>query len=137
MELKSRKKKINGSYDVANVFRSILDTECEVDRDKEHFWVMGLDTKHCIQYLELVSLGLLNSCLIAPREIFRFAIMKAVSKIVLVHNHPSGDPSPSREDIAVTHRLKDAGEILGIEILDHIIVGEAPTYYSFREQGDM
>jgi DNA repair protein RadC len=137
MELKTRKKQIKGSHDVAPIFRSILDAECEVDRDKEHFWVMGLDTKHRVQYLELVTLGLLNSSLVAPREVFRFAIMKGVACIVLVHNHPSGDPHPSQNDLAVTRSLKECGQILGIEVIDHIIVGEAPSYYSLREQGDM
>lgn len=137
MELKSRKRKITGSSDVAPIFRAILEAEIEVDQNKEHFWAMGLDTKHNIQYLELISLGIVNQALVHPREVFRFAVMKGVSSLILCHNHPSGDPSPSREDVAITHRLVEAGNILGITVLDHVIVGEAGSYYSLREGGDM
>lgn len=137
MELKSRKRKITGSADVANVFRAILETECEVDQGKEHFWVMGLDTKQHIQYLELVSLGLLDRTVVHPREVFRFAVMKGVKSVLLVHNHPSGDPQPSSQDRAITERLAEAGKVLGIQVLDHVIVGEAPAYYSLQEHGEM
>jgi DNA repair protein RadC len=137
MELKTRKRKIGGSADVAPVFRAILETEGEIDQNKEHFWVMGLDTKNQIQYLELVTLGLLDSTVVHPREVFRFAIMKGVKSIIVCHNHPSGDPQPSGQDKSLTKRLVAAGEVLGIEVLDHIIVGAAPAYYSLREGGDM
>ena len=137
MELKSRKRKITGSCDVAPIFRAILEAESEVDQNKEHFWAMGLDTKNKIQYLELISLGIVNQALVHPREVFRFAIMKGVSSLILCHNHPTGDPSPSREDVAITHRLVEAGNILGITVLDHVIVGEAGGYYSLREGGEM
>ena len=137
MELKSRKRKITGSCDVAPIFRAILEAESEVDQNKEHFWAMGLDTKNKIQYLELISLGIVNQALVHPREVFRFAIMKGVSSLILCHNHPTGDPSPSREDVAITLRLVEAGNILGITVLDHVIVGEAGGYYSLREGGEM
>jgi DNA repair protein RadC len=137
MELKSRKRKITGSSDVAPVFRAILETESDIDRNKEHFWAMGLDTKNQIQYLELVSLGLLNQSLVHPREVFRFAVMKGVANVILCHNHPSGDPAPSDQDKAVTRRLVEAGQVLGISVLDHVIVGDAGAYFSFREAGDM
>lgn len=130
MDLTTRKKKIGGPSDVAEVFRAILAAECEVDRDKEHFWAMGLNTKNQIQYLELVTLGLLDASLVHPREVFRFAIMKGVSSIILVHNHPSGDPTPSPEDRSCTSRLTEAGKLLGITVLDHVIVGES-SHYSF------
>lgn len=130
MNLTTRKKKIGGPSDVAEVFRAILAAECEVDRDKEHFWVMGVNTKNQIQYLELVTLGVLDASLIHPREVFRYAIMRGVSSIIIVHNHPSGDPSPSSEDRTVTKRLKEAGKLLGIDVLDHVIVGDT-SHYSF------
>jgi DNA repair protein RadC len=137
MELKSRKRKIGGSKDVAPVFRAILETECEVDQGKEHFWVLGLNTKNQIQYLELVTLGLLDQTVVHPREVFRFAVMKGVKSIILVHNHPSGDPQPSSQDRAITERLAEAGKVLGIQVLDHVIVGEHGAYYSFQEAGAM
>ena len=80
-------------------------------------------------------MGTLNASLIHPSEVFRFAIMRAVSGIVMVHSHPSGDPEPSADDIIVTKRLHDAGKILGIEILDHIIVTEGPGYTSLKKNG--
>ena len=137
MELKSRKRKITGSADVAPVFRAILETEGEVDQNKEHFWVMGLNTKNQIQYLELVTLGLLDQTAVHPREVFRFAVMKGVKSIIVCHNHPSGDPEPSEKDKSLTKRLVAAGEVLGIQVLDHVVVGEDGAYYSFRECGDM
>lgn len=80
------------------------------------------------------SKGTLNSSLVHPREVFRTALKKACNAIILVHNHPSGDCSPSREDIDVTRRLSDAGKIMGIEILDHVIIGDG-RYVSLKERG--
>ena len=137
MELKSRKRRIMGSADVAPVFRAILETENEVDQNKEHFWTMGLNTKNQIMYLELISLGLLDQTVVHPREVFRFAIMKGVKSIIICHNHPSGDPEPSEQDKSLTTRLVAAGEVLGIQVLDHVVVGDDGAYYSFREGGDM
>ena len=68
-------------------------------------------------------------------EVFRFSILKAVSSIILAHNHPSGDAQPSREDVTVTRKLAEAGKIVGIEVLDHIIVGDGDAFYSFKEEG--
>ena len=79
-------------------------------------------------------MGSLNSSIVHPREIFNVSIKKSAAAIILVHNHPSGDPHPSREDLEVTTRLVDAGKILGISVLDHIIVGEK-KYFSFKEKG--
>jgi len=102
---------------------------------KEHFWVIGLSTRNAIQYIDLVSLGTLNASLVHPREVFRFSILKAVSSIILSHNHPSGDAEPSEEDMRITRRLVEAGKIIGIEVIDHIVIGDRDNFYSFKERG--
>ena len=94
----------------------------ENDQLKEHFWAVGVNARNTIQYIELVSLGTLNASLVHPRESFRLAIQKSVACIFFVHNHPSGDAEPSAEDRAVTRRLKEAGEILGIQVVDHLVI---------------
>jgi DNA repair protein RadC len=119
---------------VADLIRTILCREERVDRDKEHFWVIGLTTRNTVKYIDLVSMGTLNASLVHPRETFRYAVMKAVSAIILAHNHPSGSTEPSDDDLALTRRLRDAGHVLGIEVLDHVIVG-GMKYTSFKERG--
>ena len=101
---------------------------------KEYFKIILLNTKNQIISLEDVSVGSLNSSIVHPREIFNVSIKKSAAAIILVHNHPSGDPHPSQEDLKVTTRLVDAGKILGISVLDHIIIGEK-KYFSFKEKG--
>ncbi len=103
---------------------------------KEYFKIILLDTKNFIISLEEISVGSLNTSIVHPREIFHLPIKKSAAAIILVHNHPSGDPQPSREDLNVTNRLVEAGKILGILVLDHIIVGEE-KYLSFKEMGFM
>ena len=118
---------------VWELFRQALATECEIDQNKEHFWSIGLTTRNGVKYIELVSLGTLNAALVHPREVFRFAIMQGVSSIIVVHNHPSGDPEPSEDDIRLTKRLVECGRLLGIEVLDSFIV--ADSYVSLKEWG--
>lgn len=101
---------------------------------KEYFKIMLLNTKNQVISLEDVSVGSLNSSIVHPREIFNPAVKKSAASVILVHNHPSGDPSPSREDLEVTKRLVEAGKIMGIKILDHIVIGEN-SYFSFKEKG--
>ena len=98
---------------------------------KEVFWVVLLDTKNKIIGEKEIFVGSLNSSLIHPREIFNYAIRESANSIVLVHNHPSGDPSPSEEDNKITKILKEIGDILGIKVLDHVIVGR-DKWYSFK-----
>lgn len=102
--------------------------------DREHFRVLLLDTKHRVLGDEQVSIGHLNASLVHPRELFKGAIRRSAAAVILVHNHPSGDPTPSSEDLDVTGRLAAAGKILGIEVLDHIIIGDN-QYASFKERG--
>jgi len=132
--LNQKNKYIDSPEDTAKIFYAILRKEGEIDKDKEHFWAIGLDARNCIQYIELVSLGILDANLVHPRETFRLAIMKGVASLVVGHNHPSGDIEPSKADLEITARLRKAGQILGIEILDHIIIGKVGgrKYYSFK-----
>ncbi len=134
MELKVRTKEaITNPEQIAEIFQAIQKAENEIDRAKEKCWTMGLNTKNFIVYVELVSMGTLNASLIHPREVFRFAIMKGlVSGLILVHSHPSGDPEPSEDDLSITKRLYEAGKILGIELVDHIIVTDGPAFISLK-----
>ncbi len=100
---------------------------------KEHFKTIILDTKNHIICIENVSVGNLNASIVHPREVFNLAIRKSANAIILVHNHPSGDPTPSTEDINITHRLIEAGNIIGIKVLDHIIIGDN-KYISFKQR---
>lgn len=104
--------------------------------DREVCGVMYLNTKNRINGLEILGVGTLNSGLMHPRECFKGAILHNAASIIFFHNHPSGDPMPSPEDISITQRLVSAGELLGIEVLDHIIVGEK-AFVSLKERGLM
>lgn len=119
--------------DVVSKIKLILDSESKHQRDKEHFWVIGLDTKKRAKFLDLIALGTLNECIIHPREVFRLSIMHGVDSIILIHNHPSGDASPSRSDYEITDRLKNCGDLIGIQLIDHIIVGD--NFFSFASNG--
>jgi len=101
---------------------------------KEQFVTLYLDTKHCVICDEVVSVGSLDASIVHPREIFKSAVKRSASAILCVHNHPSGDPSPSPEDIAVTKRLCEAGKLLGIDVLDHIVIGDG-RFISLQAQG--
>lgn len=101
---------------------------------QEHFVVLSLDSKNQLVGKDDTFKGTLNSSLVHPREVYHCAIRRSAASIVVVHNHPSGDPQPSREDNEVTRRLGEAGKLLGIELLDHIIIGDG-RYVSLRERG--
>ncbi|MFC4767903.1 RadC family protein [Effusibacillus consociatus] len=120
---------IRSPQDVADLFMDRLRFE-----KKEHFVVIHLDTKNQIIAEEVASIGSLDSSIVHPREIFKTALKKSSASIICVHNHPSGDPTPSREDILVTKRLAEVGQIMGIEMLDHIVIGEQ-RFVSLKEQG--
>ena len=102
------------------------------ESDREMMVVVNLDTKHQPTELYIAATGSLNSCIIHPREIFKTAIISSSNSILIAHNHPSGNPKPSQEDNAVTERLKSAAEIIGINLIDHIIIGRE-SYYSYKE----
>lgn len=102
--------------------------------DREHFRAILLDVKNQVLDVVTVSVGTLNSSLVHPRELFKDAIRVSSAGVILVHNHPSGDPTPSEDDKGLTIRLCEAGKILGIRIVDHIVIGDK-RYVSFREEG--
>lgn len=101
---------------------------------KEHFICLFLNTKNKVICTETISIGSLNAAIVHPREVFRAAIKRCSASLICAHNHPSGDPTPSPEDVNLTKRLINAGEIVGIEVLDHVIIGN-PDFISLKEQG--
>jgi DNA repair protein RadC len=134
MKVKIRKIAVSGPSEIARVLKAVLEHECEVDQCKEHVWTVGFNTRNVIQYVELVSLGTLNASLVHPRETFRYAVMKGISALAVVHNHPSGSLEPSDDDVNLANRLTEAGRILGIEVLDHVIIAnDTDLFYSFKE----
>ena len=100
----------------------------------EEFGLLILDTRNRLKRLQIISRGSLNGSLVHPREVFREAVALQAAGLVLFHNHPSGDPTPSREDQSLTRRLREAGNIMGIEVLDHVIVGRG-RFVSLKEKG--
>jgi DNA repair protein RadC len=125
---KIEKKQILSSKDASIVLENNLR-----GLNKEHFIILMLNTKNFLLGVETVSIGSLNSSIVHPRELFKSAINKSAAAIILAHNHPSGDATPSREDIEVTKRIKSGGQLLGIDVIDHIIIGDN-CYYSFKEE---
>ncbi len=105
------------------------------EADREVFAVALLTIRHRVLGLHTVSVGCLTSSLVHPREVFKPAILAGAAALLLAHNHPSGDPEPSAEDVALTRRLVSGGQLLGIEVLDHLILGESGRYVSLRERG--
>ncbi|PLR75508.1 hypothetical protein CU633_20870 [Bacillus sp. V3-13] len=101
---------------------------------QEHFVCLYLNTKNQVLHRQTIFIGSLNASIVHPREVFKEAFRRSAASIICVHNHPSGDPSPSREDIEVTKRLAECGKIIGIEMLDHLIIGEN-KYVSLKEKG--
>jgi DNA repair protein RadC len=121
--------RVSGPPDVFRHFHARLRDEAQ-----ERFMVLLLDGRHRVLREEIVSQGTLTASLVHPREVFRPALREAAAALVLIHNHPSGDPSPSREDREVTARLQQAGEVLGIPVLDHVIVADQ-GFVSLRDEG--
>ncbi len=118
--------KIASSGDVAKIF-SGLKTE-----PVEKAYVVHLDNKNVIQSFQLISVGSFTAAIVNPSEVFRSALLSNCIRIILIHNHPSGDPTPSRDDKNITERLKEAGELICIKLLDHVIIGNN-KYYSLEE----
>ena len=124
---KPAKYKIKNPWDIYKYYMESLRYQY-----KEIFKVVLLNTKNEIITDVDISMGTLNSSLVHPREVFREAIIRSSNKIILLHNHPSGNAEPSKEDKSVTNRLKECGELIGIEVIDHIIIGDG-IYFSFKE----
>lgn len=125
------RKKIQSPDDVFNIAQNVIRAS---EHAEENLWLITLDTKNNITGIFTVSTGSLNSSIVHPREVFKRAVLQNAASIVICHNHPSGDPTPSQEDINTTKRIYDAGKILGIELLDHIIIGDS-RYTSLKGMG--
>lgn len=129
--VKYEKRVIASPFDGYMIVKDFLE-----DLDREQLMLLCLNTKNEPTNLSVISIGTLNSSLMHPREVFKIAILSNASKIMLAHNHPSGTSNPSLEDRLMTERIKDCGKMMGIELLDHIIVGDN-TYYSFKENNSI
>ena len=134
IHLKDLTKIVSEPKAIWNITKDLLKAEDEIDQDKEHLWVFHLNSRNQIKLIELVSLGILNSSLIHPREVFTRAVGERAAQIIIAHNHPSGEVTPSEDDLAITKRLVKAGEILGIEVIDHLVV-TTTGFTSFKKKG--
>jgi DNA repair protein RadC len=132
--LRNSNTQIRVAADVANVFQGLLRLEDRIDRDKEHFYIMHVNSWQHINLVELVAIGTLNHAEVHPRETFRRAIVEGSYSIIVAHNHPSGDVTPSEADIRLTQTLIKAGELLLIPLQDHIIfTAMDETFFSFKD----
>jgi len=123
--------KIRGRFDAENLLREELR-----DKDREHFICLHLNTKNVVMAKETISIGSLNASIVHPREAFKGALLNGSSAVIFAHNHPSGDPTPSWEDIDITHRLWNIANLIGIRLLDHIIIADDKTY-SFADDNNL
>jgi DNA repair protein RadC len=117
--------------DAGQVFELFRDLSRET---KEHFVALHMDNKNRINCYDTVSIGSLSASIVHPREVYKSALLSSAAAVIFLHNHPSGDTTPSREDMEITQRLKEAGELLGIRVLDHLIIGDS-GFYSFTNSG--
>lgn len=125
--LNKKKYQINSNEDAYEFIKDTIGL-----KDREYFYTILLNNKNEVISKELISIGDLSSSIVNPREVFKPAIKKSAKSMILAHNHPSGNPSPSKADLLITHRLIDAGEILDITVLDHLIIGHG-TYVSLKK----
>jgi len=127
--INSEMRQIRTAKDVFGLFHEKLK-----DEKQENFYVLMLNNKNFVIGQEKISLGIVDSSIVHPREIFKPAIKNSASRIILVHNHPSGDSNPSKEDKQVTEEIAKAGELLGIQVLDHVIIGN--SFWSWKEESE-
>lgn len=123
---------ITQSAQAATLCRSIIG-----QNDREELLALLLDAKHKVSAVHSVSVGSLTFSIVHPREAFKAAILSNAAALIIAHNHPSGDPTPSQEDRELTERLKQAGQLLGIPVLDHVVLGDGERYYSFADHGTL
>jgi DNA repair protein RadC len=129
------KPKLNSPELVARFLKPLMK-----DLEQEEVWVLILDTRNQLKHFQMVTRGLLTTSQVHPREVFKPAIVHSGARIILAHNHPSGDPEPSKQDIAVTDTVLKAGEIIGIPLVDHMVIGHSqedssPWFVSLRQRG--
>lgn len=130
---KEQKIKVANSEYVFSIMREVLKRENRLSRQKEHFWVVGLNVNNVIAYIELVALGSVSKIIVKPVEVFSFAVAKKCESVILVHNHPSGDLKPSKVDIDLTRKLVNGSKFLEIKVLDHLIIS-TKEYLSFADK---
>jgi DNA repair protein RadC len=138
-----REKEVAGYFHIPDAIGSPQDafdtivelTKCDRET-QEVFGVLSLNTKNKVIGCEIIHKGSVNASIVAPRDVFKQVLLKGATSFMIFHNHPSGDSFRSNEDIQVTKRLKEVGQLMGIELLDHIIVGD-DEFYSMRDRGDI
>lgn len=128
---KHDKRYIEGTDDVYSIMQRVLLRDNKIDQEKEHLWMIGMNQAGYILYIELIALGTYKSVDVEPLNVFRVAVMKNASRVILVHNHPSGSLTPSEADKDITDRLIQVGRILNIDLVDHLII-TPKSYISFR-----
>lgn len=126
--------KVLNSDDLYGIMQRILLRENKIDQNREHFWVIGLANNNRLLFVELISKGTINKTLVEPMEVFSLALQKRAVKIMLVHNHPSGELKPSANDKDITDRLIQVGIIVETQVLDHLIISDK-SYLSFEDTG--
>lgn len=122
--------KFTGSADVYNAFKNLYES------DREKFYAIHLDAKNKVIGVDMVSQGSQSSAPVHPREVYKPAVLNSAASVIFVHAHPTGDPEPSFSDREITRQLEQAAEIMGIEVLDHVIIGRG-EYYSFADKGEL
>ncbi|NDV15648.1 DNA repair protein [Muricauda sp. TY007] len=132
----AQKVKILNSDDLYGIMQRILLREDKIDQNREHFWVIGLENNNRILFIELISLGTVNRALAEPMEVFSLALQKRAVKIILCHNHPTGELTPTEVDKDITDRLIQVGIIVNTHVLDHLIIS-TKSYLSFKDIGLM
>ncbi len=133
---KQQQIKVLNAKDIATIMQQILKRENKVGRAQEHFWVVGLNNVNKVLFIELIGLGQQNRVAANPPDVFRMAIYKLAVQLILVHNHPSEDLTPSAADKTMTDRMLKVGEIINIDVIDHLIISEK-KHVSFAEKGIM
>ncbi|WP_046758360.1 JAB domain-containing protein [Kordia jejudonensis] len=129
-----QKIQVLNAHDVYSVMQQILLRQHKIRRAQEHFWVVGLATDNTILFIELIAIGAQNRVNVSPPDVFRMGIYKLAVKMIMVHNHPSGNLKPSNEDIDITDRLLKIGKLINIDVVDHLIISES-GYTSFKNKG--
>ena len=131
---KEQKIKILNADDIYAIMQQVLLRENKIRRNQEHFWVIGLDNKNKVLFVELIGLGTTNRVDANPPDVFRMGIYKLAVKMILIHNHPSGDFELSQQDKDMTDRMLKVGKLINIEVIDHLVITET-SYLSFEEEG--
>lgn len=133
---KNDKRYIEGSDDVFSIMQRVLLRENKIDKEKEHFWIIGMNEAGYILYIELIALGSVKAVNIEPMNVYRVAVMKNATRVIAIHNHPTGRLAPSKADLDITDRLIQVGRILNIALVDHLIIS-TEAYESFKTMGIM